>query len=334
MKINNVEFNAELEEILNELQRELHTNQIPLLNKMKGTTSDIMVTCPYHSLGQEKRPSAGIRRDDGMFHCFACGEVHSLPDVISYCFGKDDSGLFGWKWLLNKFGTVGIEERKDVDLDYSRNSSSRGVGFRDDGSNSDIVYVSDEELDSYRYIHPYMYERGLTDEVIEIFDIGYDVSTQSITFPVKDVHGNCLFIARRSVKNKWFNYPKGVEKPLYGLYELYSLYIDGFFVNQIPNDEVIVCESMLDALSFWTVGKCAVALNGLGNELQFKQLRELPCRKIILATDMDERGLSARKRIRFNLQNKKIVTEYYFPNGKKDANECTAEELRALVDVL
>lgn len=327
MKINNVEFNAELEEILNELQRELHTNQIPLLNKMKGTTSDIMVTCPYHSLGQEKRPSAGIRRDDGMFHCFACGEVHSLPEVISHCFGKDDSGLFGWKWLLNKFGTVGVEERKDVALDFYRNGKSI------DNSN-DTKYVTEEELDSYRYIHPYMYERGLTDEVIEIFDIGYDVSTQSITFPVKDVHGNCLFVARRSVKNKWFNYPKGVEKPLYGLYELYSLYIDGFFVNQIPNDEVIVCESMLDALSFWTVGKCAVALNGLGNELQFKQLRELPCRKIILATDMDERGLSARKRIRFNLQNKKIVTEYYFPNGKKDANDCTAEELRALVDVL
>lgn len=332
MKINNVEFNAELEEILKELQRELHINQIPLLNKMKGTTSDIMVTCPYHSLGQEKRPSAGIRRDDGMFHCFACGEVHSLPEIISHCFGKDDNGLFGWKWLLNKFGTVGVEERKDVVLDFNRymgNTDISCIRNKEFGE-----YITEEELDSYRYIHPYMYERGLTDEIIEIFDIGYDVSTQSITFPVKDVHGNCLFIARRSVKNKWFNYPKGVEKPLYGLYELYSLYIDGFFVNQIPNDEVIVCESMLDALSFWTVGKCAVALNGLGNELQFKQLKELPCRKIILATDMDERGLSARKRIRFKLQNKKIVTEYYFPNGKKDANECTAEELKNLQEWL
>ena len=321
MKINNVEFNAELEEILNELQRELHINQIPLLNKMKGTASDIMVTCPYHSLGQEKRPSAGIRRDDGMFHCFACGEVHSLPEVISHCFGKDEVGLYGWKWLLNKFGTVGVEERKDVALDFYRNSKPI------DNSNG-TEYVTEEELDSYRYTHQYMYERGLTDDVIEIFDVGYDAATQSITFPVKDIFGNCLFVARRSVKNKWFNYPKGVEKPLYGLYELRKE------MRTVRIDEVIVCESMLDALSFWVVGKYAVALNGLGNELQFKQLRELPCRKIILATDMDERGLSARKRIRFNLQNKKIVTEYYFPNGKKDANECTAEELRALVDVL
>ena len=90
---------------------------------------------------------------------------------------------------------------------------------------------------------------------------------------------------------------------------------------------------MLDALSFWTVGKYAVALNGLGNDLQFKQLRELPCRKIILATDMDERGLAARKRIRQNMQNTKIITEYIFPKGRKDANECTKEELINLEEI-
>ena len=187
-----------------------------------------------------------------------------------------------------------------------------------------------------------MYKRGLTDEVIELFDIGYDADSKCITFPIRDISGNVLFIARRSVQSKFFNYPEGVEKPLYGLYELkLTSYVtraykqlDGSikFESGYPN-EVIVCESMLDALSFWTVNKYAVALNGLGNELQFKQLRVLPCRKIILATDMDERGLAARKRIRKNLHNRKIVTEYYFPKGRKDANECTKEELINLEEI-
>lgn len=61
-----------------------------------------------------------------------------------------------------------------------------------------------------------------------------------------------------------------------------------------------------------------------------EQLRELPCRKIILATDMDERGLAARQRIRLNMQNRKIVQEYIFPKNRKDANECTKEELKNL----
>ena len=317
MKINDVEFNAELEDILKELQNQLALNNIELLQKTKDSGDNIMVQCPYHGEGHERRPSAGILKRDGTFHCFACNETHTLSEVISHCFGKDSIGTFGWKWLLKNFATVQVEERKDVALDFYRSSKSI-----DDIDSTD--YVTEEELEKYKYIHPYMYKRGLTDEIIELFDIGYDVSTESITFPVKDISGNCLFVARRSVKTKWFNYPKGVEKPLYGLYEL----------QLIPKyTTVIVTESMLDALSFWVVGKPAVALNGLGNELQFKQLRDLPCRKIILATDMDERGLEARKRIRKNLKNRKIVTEYFFPKGRKDANECTKEELMNLVDV-
>ena len=346
MKINDVQFNVELEDVLIELKNELNSNGIELLSKMKEGPTHIQVCCPYHAGGHERRPSAGIRKEDGIFHCFACGEVHSLQEVISYCFGHTDDivGSFGWQWLLKNFATVQIEERKDVELDCSRIINNHG--------NSDNIlydkFVTEEELDKYRYTHPYMYKRGLTDDIIDLFDIGYDSDSNSITFPIRDIDGNTLFIARRSVSCKFFNYPAGVEKPLYGLYELYQQpmfqYLEhtpkvGEFTTPTqyhlipPFGEVIVCESMLDALSFWTVGKYAVALNGLGNELQFKQLRELPCRKIILATDMDERGLAARKRIRKNMQNTKIITEYIFPKGRKDANECTKEELMNLEEI-
>lgn len=345
MIINNIQFNVELIDILQELITQLRANDIQLIQKYKEGPTHIQICCPYHNNGQERRPSAGIRKEDGMFHCFTCNEVHSLQEVISYCFGYTDDivGKFGWNWLLKNFATVQAEERKDIELDFSRNrnlgrdtrnSNSVDGGFRSYNSEG-LRYVTEEELDSYRYIHPYMYERGLTDEVIDLFDIGYDGVSDCITFPIRDIHGNCLFVARRSVKTKWFNYPEGVEKPLYGLYEYYT-YAEWEYGAKHNMDwsEVIVCESMLDALSFWTVNKPAVALNGLGNDLQFKQLRELPCRKIILATDMDERGQLARKRIKQNLWGSKLVTEYFFPKGRKDANECTKEELINLEDVL
>ena len=347
MVINNVIFNVDLETILLELRNQLSANNVLLLQKMKPSSTHVMVQCPYHSNGMERRPSAGIRKEDGIFHCFACNEIHTLPEVISHCFGHTDDviGSFGWQWLLKNFATVQIEERKDVDLDFSRHSTNSSLGISDrDGcrtGNRGVSFVTEQELDKYRYIHPYMYKRGLTDEIIELFDIGYDKDTECITFPVRDINGNTLFIARRSVKSKFFNYPDGVEKPLYGLYELYKDSYTGLKNSKthslgVPYSfpkEVIVCESMLDALSFWTVGKYAVALNGLGNDLQFKQLRNLPCRKIILATDMDERGLSARKRIRQNIGDRKLITEYMFPKGRKDANECTKEELLNLEEV-
>ena len=346
IKINDIYFACELHDILVKLQMELHASGSRYLAKMKIGPTHIQVTCPYHSDGVERKPSAGIRKEDGLLHCFACGEVHSLPEVISHCFEKDDGGMYGMQWLLRNFSATAREENRNVKFDWKRSSG------RYDGRNSnntiysdnknDIRLVTEEELDKYRYVHPYMKKRGLTDEVIAMFDVGYDRNTDCITFPVRDVHGNCLFIARRSVKTKFFNYPEGVEKPLYGLYEYYKdihdkTYIGTWMGQEITSGKyalqslpVIVCESMLDALSFWTVGKYAVALNGLGNELQFKQLRQLPCRQIILATDMDERGMAARDRIRDNMQNTKIVGEYFFPKGCKDANDCTKEQLKNL----
>jgi DNA primase len=90
---------------------------------------------------------------------------------------------------------------------------------------------------------------------------------------------------------------------------------------------------MIDCIYFWTINKYAIALNGLGNELQFKQLNQMPCRKFILCTDSDEAGMKARTRLRRNIRNK-LITEYILPNGRKDANDCTTEELQNLTEVM
>lgn len=317
MIINNTQFNCDLSDIIEELQAQLRLNNIPLIQKTIDTNNDIMVQCPYHGNGQERKPSAGIRKSDGQFHCFACNEVHSLPEVISYCFGhyEDLFGSFGWKWLAKNFTSVEVENRKPIELILTRHMNKP----------INPTYVSEEELDSYRYYHPYWKKRGITNEaIIELFDLGYDKDTDCITFPVRNIDGNTLFVARRSVKTKYFNYPSGVEKPLYGLYELYQQ-------KEFPK-EVIIVESMLDALTAWQFGKYSGAMNGLGTELQFKQLRELPCRKLILATDNDKAGMKARERIRKNVKNK-IITEYQFPDGVKDLNDLKDEGFDRLEEV-
>lgn len=316
MIINEIPFNVELVDIIRELQSQLIANQIPLLSKIKETPNDVMVSCPYHKEGQERRPSAGIRKSDGLFHCFTCNEVHSLEEFISHCLGYDEDilGTHGWEWLTKNFLTVSVEQRRDLNLDLSRTVCTE----------SNNNFITEEELDSYRYYHPYMWERKLTKEIVELFDVGYDKKTNCLTFPVRNIYGNTLFIARRSVKSKFFNYPFEVEKPLYGIYEL----------NQVKPfaEEVIVCESMIDALSCWVWGKYAVALNGLGTDLQFKQLQNLPCRKLILATDNDAAGEKARKRIRYYVKNK-IITQFVFPPNRKDINELTEEEFKNLQEI-
>lgn len=321
MEVNNHVILDDTQDILIELRKQLELNGVKRFAKFIDSGNNIQTNCPFHKEGQERKPSFGINKKTGECHCFGCGWSGTLSEMISNCFGKDDFGVYGNKWLIRNFLSVAVESRPDIDVDFYRRKKITSETKK---------YISEQELDSYRYTHPYMYKRKLTDEIIDLFDIGYDKNTECITFPNRDINGNCLFIARRSVKTKFFNYPQDVEKPVYGLYEcnICAKTIKNWFP-----DEIIICESMIDALTCWVYGKYAVALNGTGNENQFKTLRNMPNRKFILATDMDEAGLKARERIRQSLGNK-IVTEYVWDiNVAKDINDMNKEYFDSLKEV-
>ena len=239
------------------------------------------------------------------------------------------------KWIVKNFATVSIEERKDVEIDMERNHTTNKNSILASSDNNKSNYVSEEELDSYRYYHKYWTKRGITDDnIIELFDLGYDQRTNCITFPVRDIDGNCLFVARRSVKTKWFNYPKDVEKPLYGLYELSKFWKGEYRVDEIPEEsihpfvqEIYITESMIDCLLLWQAGKYALALNGTGSREQIDLLRKLPNRHYVLATDNDEAGLKARSKLRKALASSKLITEILFPDGIKDIGDLGVEHI-------
>lgn len=321
MEVNNHVILDDTQDILIELRKQLELNGVKRFAKFIDSGNNIQTNCPFHKEGQERKPSFGINKNTGECHCFGCGWSGTLSEMISNCFGKDDFGVYGDKWLIRNFVSVAVENRPEIDIDFGRRKKITSETKK---------YISEQELDSYRYTHPYMYKRKLTDEIIDLFDIGYDKNTECITFPNRDINGKCLFVARRSVKTKFFNYPQDVEKPVYGLYEcnICAKTIKNWFP-----DEIIICESMIDALTCWVYGKYAVALNGTGNENQFKTLRNMPNRKFILATDMDEAGLKARERIRQSLGNK-IVTEYVWDiNVAKDINDMNKEYFDSLKEV-
>ena len=317
IKVNNTYITASVEEIVSLLKNHLSLMGINLLNQIRPGRDNIQVTCPIHNNGQERKPSCGIRtteeegKEVGQVNCFTCGYKASLPVFISNCFGHFDGGNYGKKWLLKYFsGTDEISNRKPI-INFCRNKNDKKL----------VEYISEEELESYRYIHPYMYKRGLTDEIIEKYDIGYDKKTDCITMPIRDESGRTLFFCRRSVKTKFFNYPSGVEKPIYGIYEL-------------PKDckEIVVCESVFNALTCVKYGKPAIAMLGTGNKYQMEQIKQLPVRRIILGFDGDEAGDNAVIRFKKNVTNK-IVHQYEIPRGK-DINDLTKEEfdnLRILI---
>lgn len=306
--VNNRPILADMQEILSALKVSLAANGVDRFRTIRPSGKDIMTNCPFHSGGQERRPSFGIQVDTGVCHCFACGWAGTIAEVISLLHGYDDYGKFGERWLIKNFFSVEVEDRKGIDLSNMRRGSA---AVRQ-------TYVSEKELDSYRYTHPYMYQRGLTDELIERFDIGYDKRTDCITFPVKDLTGNVVFVARRSVSKKFFNYPEDVVKPVYAAWDILQL-------DPIPT-KVVICESFFNALTCWKYGIPAVALLGTGAENQYKILKELPIRKYVIGTDPDDAGERGYQKLKQRLQDSKIITRYVIPKGK-DLNDLDKEVL-------
>lgn len=310
-------------QVLVTLQRELQLNQSRLLQSVippKNDWQDIQITCPYHKHGLEHKPSCGITAREkkrngkvvpaGVFYCFSCSARGDITELISHCFGREDGGLYGKQWILDHFNDYDIEKRdgffKKLHLTKEKNV---------------IQYVSESELEQFRYIHSYMYKRYLTDEIIDIFDIGYDKSFQlkdglnsfaCITFPVKDIKGNVVFIARRSIKGKIFHYPRSVDKPIYGLWETQKLFSQ--------SKELYICESILNALMFVKWGKPAVALLGTGTHSQIEMLKHLDYRKYILCLDSDEAGEEGVAKLTKALNSYKFIDTIKMPKGK-DVND-------------
>jgi len=324
IRVGNVLITTSVVDILQILKQELNLKGINLLNRIVPGNSNIQVTCPAHSGGQERKPSCGISTkridgyDVGTVHCFTCGYRATLPEFISKCFGRNDNGDYGKHWLIRKFISVEISERPVLDLDFGRDKKNIA---------QNTTFVTEQELDSYRYTHPYLYQRGMTDEIIEKYDLGYDKhfklpnttnELETITFPVRDINGNTLFVARRAIHQKLFYYPVESDKPIYGIYELDK-----------NAKEVIVCESMFNALSCQVYGKQAIALLGLGSESQYEQLAQLPCRELVIGLDPDNAGRKAGQKLKERLRGKKIISFLDVPQGK-DLNDLSEEEFNKL----
>ena len=311
------------------------------LNRIMGDYYSIY--CPIHKGGEERKPSCGVLLKDqyrngqkypaGWTHCFTCGYAKSLPDLVTDLLKSRNISTSGLDWLKQNIPgfdetSVGIEPLVPDSL-MSSLENKYAINYILNYTNpSQSSYVSEEELASYRYSVKYMYDRGLTDALIERYDVGFDPkhvppgrksTLPCITFPVRDINGNTLFICRRSIEGKYFNLPKDINKPVYGIYEL-------------PRGckSVVITESCLNAITSVKYGRPAVALLGTGNPYQINQLKRLGASEFILALDPDDAGRKGTARLKKALRDVAIVWEFEgIPEGK-DINDLTEWEFNNL----
>ena len=310
---------------------------IRLSNSINTSSKWRQLHCPFHNNGQEKKPSCGcslepsyengVEYPRGQFHCFSCG--------VSYPFGKGVKEILSLKETtleahpeLAKYVNVDPTQYQAESLIPDGTAAAFFNAMAVDNLKLRLQakksFVPEEELAQYRFTVPYMYQRKLTDEVIARYDIGFDGKfippgrkkpLPSVTFPVHDLQGRTLFICRRSIEGKFFHIPEGVEKSIFGLYELPR-----------GTKEVIVCESVFNALTAVVYGHPAVALFGTGTQYEIEQLKRLGVQSFVLCLDNDEAGNKGAAKLKKALSGSAFVWTMHMPDDGRDLNDLSYSE--------
>lgn len=318
ISVNGMELDTTYQQLLIDLKGSLMCNGIFLLNDIKPTGDNIMITCPVHKDGHEHKPSCGVSIvpkyqgtkiiEPGTVHCFTCGYTAPLSNFISNCFGYNDGGIFGNKWIKAQYNTGLTVKTRKVELNLSRQVITH----------KELPTVPQEVLAGYRYTVGYMYNRGLTDDIIEQFDIGYDSKDDCITIPVPNLKGEVKWLQRRSIVGKKYYIPSGINKTDYllGASEVLRL--------KLYKQPVYIVESPFNMLTLWKLGFPAICIFGTGGGNQYKMLNKLPIRHYIIALDPDEAGRKGSRKLLHNLGKTKLLSKVNYIDHR-DINELDTE---------
>ena len=214
------------------------------------------IRCPYHKGGHENKPSMSILLEPR----------GNAPAGLCHCFACGKAVMLDQ--LLRDVGFEG-----EIDLAISSLPTAQKVTL----STTPPIFKAQLPF----RVSPYLIKRGISEPIQSRFKI-YEKDGR-VHMPVFDKSGMYLYDNARSVEGKRFYVETGATKTLWGIEEIDL------------SKPVAVCESQIDALSFWEVNMQAVATLGADNISSLSLLKK--CTSIIvLAFDPDDAGRRARDR--------------------------------------
>ena len=240
-------------------------------------------------------------------NCFTCNSTGPLWKLVAKVLNitYEDAQY----WLIENFSNV-FEDRRPILESFEEIDIPK-------------TYLDESILEEYSYLHPYQFQRGLTEEVIKRFKVGWNPKTDSITFPVWDDKNNLVGITERHTKSKRFYIPSDMDKPIYLLN----------YIKQHNITEVVVCESQINTLTCWSWGIPAIGLIGTGSTKQYDILKKSGIRVYHLALDGDLAGEHGTQRFIKNMPSNVMIDIIQIPQGK-DVNDLTKEEFLNLQRIM
>lgn len=313
--------------------------------------------CPFHA---DSEPSFAVDERKGLWNCL--GKCGTGGDALSFVM-KADGIDFKEAYALLKaecgVGASGAEENSPQrHRDAKERQKEEPTDHRKpitDYLEKAVAYYHKSLVKNEKAIE-YLKTRGITPEAVQVFRLGYvdgslrdklnpdgrasleslgllnergnETMYGSVVFPLVDAGTNqTVGLYARHMGKQQHLYLSGKRRGVFNP------------SGAKETDEIILAESVIDALALWSIGirnvTCSYGVNGLTDEI-LRSLQESRIRKVVLMLDADEAGREAG--IKFAVKLAEIGIESRVVELPcKDASEFvsqggTPEEIQKLIE--
>ncbi len=311
-------------------------------------SKDLIGCCPFHP--DQSNPNLIVTPEKGLFHCMVCGAAGSVIDFVM----KHEGLSFRHAVEVLRDGQAIRVLRSNTPV---KQATVPVLGCPLELEADDVALMNQalgyyrERLQETPAALDYLKSRGI-EAAIEPFGLGFSDRTLGLRMPHKNRQDGEVLRTRltklgliRESGHEHFNgcvvFPIQNEKrqvtEIYGRKindnlrpgTAYHLYLPGphvgiFNRECLSSPEIILCEAVVDALTFWVNGMknvtCIYGTEGFTEEL-LTALRDHKTQRVYLAYDRDEAGDRAAERDSEKLGRLGIECfRVKFPHGM-DANE-------------
>ena len=334
--------------------------------KLTKAGSNFKACCPFH---QEKTPSFNVNEDKQIYHCFGCNQG---GDVFSFVMEMEG---IGFREALEM-----LAEKAGVQL---QNNFSQNIGESQDHKRG--MY---EALDLSAQFYekqlwdgvgkdaalPYLKERGLSDEIIKKFRIGfapngwnyvdrflvskgfdnelataigmlikkdqggyYDRFRNRIMFPICDAIGRVIGFTARVMPGDDETQAKYINTPESFLYRKGAVLYGIHHAKQAikQKDDVVVVEGNMDVIAAMDAGiENVVAVSGTAMTEDHIRILKRYAKHFTLFFDSDDAGMTAARRSAIACFASDIQLSMVLLSEGKDAADIVKEDSKELHNII
>ena len=263
--------------------------------KTTGIGRQRHIRCPFH---QDSTPSCSINLLEGLFHCFGCGAEGTIIDFVALM-----------EQIELRAAAARIAEICAVEFQ----TNATGAGHADGRNMHEAADLQAERPLPAPVLalqleprHPYLIARGIRDDLIELFGLGYcnaGPMRGRICIPIHNAEGNLIAYAGR-----WGDDPVPKRVARYLVSSGFPKHRSLFNLHRLPaSQHVVLVEGYWSVIRLHALAIPAAGLMGSALSREHVELlRQRNIQSITLLMDGDDAGYRARERI------VTVLTEQFF----------------------